>query len=158
MPPGTFLHNKKKKWRQRQKRKGFKAETIKRMSPRSKYCFSHSRESIIPKFFFSANHGDWQYFSVLHGLPLWNSFRWPCTMHKIRCSNEFINELLFLKVKCLWIYLLYKHHLMEHKWNMVPLSSFFFSVSYINYSYFWNYQLFPLQPIPPYFSVWVFWT
>ena len=31
-----------------QKRKGFKAETIKRLSPRSKYyCFSHSRASRI---------------------------------------------------------------------------------------------------------------
>ena len=40
----SFLLSKKEKGRQRQKRKGFKAETIKRLSPRSKYyCFSHSR-------------------------------------------------------------------------------------------------------------------
>ena len=46
----TFLRGKKKKGRQRQKRKGFKAETIKRLSPSSKYCFSHSRASRIRKF------------------------------------------------------------------------------------------------------------
>ena len=50
--PPTFLCSKKKKGRQREKRKGFKAETIKRLSPRSKYyCFSHSRASRIWKFF-----------------------------------------------------------------------------------------------------------
>ena len=55
--PPTFLCSKKKKGRQRQKRKGFKAETIKRLSPKSKYCcFSHSRASRIRKFFLSANH------------------------------------------------------------------------------------------------------
>ena len=46
--PPTFLRSKKKKGRQKQKRKGFKAETIKRLSSRSKYyCFSHSRASRI---------------------------------------------------------------------------------------------------------------
>ena len=41
-PPPTFLRSKKKKGRQKQKRKGFKAETIKRLLPRSKYyCFSY---------------------------------------------------------------------------------------------------------------------
>ena len=50
--PPTFLHSKKKKGKQREKRKGFKAETIKRLSPRSKYyCFNHSRASRIQKFF-----------------------------------------------------------------------------------------------------------
>ena len=37
-----------KKGRQRQKRKGFKAEIIKMLSPKSKYyCFNHSRASKI---------------------------------------------------------------------------------------------------------------
>ena len=63
----TFLRG-KKKWMQRKKRKGFKAETIKRLSPRLKcYCFSHSRASIIQNFFMLANNGGRQYFSVLHG-------------------------------------------------------------------------------------------
>ena len=53
----------------RQKRKGFKAETIKRLPPRSKYYFfSRSRASRIQKFFLSANHGGRQYFSVFYGL------------------------------------------------------------------------------------------
>ena len=41
----TFLHSKNKKWKQR-KKKSLKAETIKRLSQRSKcYFFSHSRAS-----------------------------------------------------------------------------------------------------------------
>ena len=68
--PPTFLRSKNKKGRQRQKREGFKAETIKRLSARSKYyCFSHSRASRIRNFFLSANHGGRQYFSVFHGPP-----------------------------------------------------------------------------------------
>ena len=68
--PTTFLRSKKKKGRPREKRKGFNAETIKRLSPRSKYyCFNHSRTSRIRKFFLSANHRGRQYFSVLHGPP-----------------------------------------------------------------------------------------
>ena len=56
--PPPFLRSKKKKGRQRGKRKGFKAETTKRLSPRSKYySFNHSRASGIRKFFLSANHG-----------------------------------------------------------------------------------------------------
>ena len=58
--PPTFLHTKKKKGRQRQKRKGFKVETIKRLSLRSKYyCFSHSRASAIRKFFLSTTGQLW---------------------------------------------------------------------------------------------------
>ena len=64
----TFLRSKKKKGKQWEKRKTFKAETIKRLSPRSKcYCFSHSRASRIQKFFWSAKHGGRQYLSVFHG-------------------------------------------------------------------------------------------
>ena len=66
----SFLRSKKKKGRQRQKGKDFKTETIKRLSPRSKYyCFSHSRASRIRKFLLSANHGGRQYFPVFHGPP-----------------------------------------------------------------------------------------
>ena len=66
--PPTFLRSKKKKGRQREKRKSFKAEAIKRLSPRLKYyCFNHSGASRIRKFFLSANHGGRQYFSVFHG-------------------------------------------------------------------------------------------
>ena len=51
-PSSTFLRSKKKKWKQMKKRKGLKAETIKRLSPRSKYyCFSRSRVSRIQKYF-----------------------------------------------------------------------------------------------------------
>ena len=60
--PPTFWHSKKKK------RRIFKAETIERLSPRSKcHCFSHSRVSRIQKIFLSVNHGGRQYFSVFHG-------------------------------------------------------------------------------------------
>ena len=48
--------NKNEKGKQRKKRKSFKAETIKRLSPRSTcYCFSHSRLSKFQKFFLSAD-------------------------------------------------------------------------------------------------------
>ena len=54
----TFLRSKKKKRKPREKRTIFKAETIEKLSPRSKYyCFSHSRVSRIQKFLLSANHG-----------------------------------------------------------------------------------------------------
>ena len=71
-PPSfpTFLRSKKRKGRQKQKRKGVKAETIKRLSPRSKYYyFSHSRASRIRKSFLSVNHGGQHYFPVFHGPP-----------------------------------------------------------------------------------------
>ena len=72
--PLTFLRSKKKKEKERKKRKTFKAETIKRLSPRSKcYCFSHSRASRIQTFFWSANHGGRQYLSVFHGPFTWKS-------------------------------------------------------------------------------------
>ena len=46
-PPLSFSRSRKKKGKQRKKRKSFKAETIKRLSSRSKcYCFSQSRSSI----------------------------------------------------------------------------------------------------------------
>ena len=63
-----FPQEQQKEKRGTKKRKSFKAETIKRLSPRSKcYCFSHSRASRIQKFFLTANHGGRYYFSVFHG-------------------------------------------------------------------------------------------
>ena len=54
----TFLRAKKKKGNKAEKRKSFNAETIKIMSPWSKfYCFSHSRASRIQRIFFSTNLG-----------------------------------------------------------------------------------------------------
>ena len=69
MPPSPqFLSSKKKKGKQRKQRKSFRAETIKRLSLRSKcYYFSHSRASRIQKVFLSTNHGGRQFFSVFHG-------------------------------------------------------------------------------------------
>ena len=66
-PPPLFFVAKRKKGDKGNKKKGFKAETITRLSPRSKYyCFNHSRVSKIRNFFLLANHGGRQYFSVFH--------------------------------------------------------------------------------------------
>ena len=58
-PRSTFLRSKKKKKKRKEKqrkKKDFKAETIKRLSPRSKrYNLSHARASGIQKCFLSAN-------------------------------------------------------------------------------------------------------
>ena len=71
----TFLRSKKKKWKQR-KKKVFKTETIKSLSPRLKCCcFSHSRASRIQKCFLSVNYRR-QYFSAL----FLNPFRRPCSI------------------------------------------------------------------------------
>ena len=75
--PLLFCVARKKKWKQRKKRKSFKAETIKRLSPRSKcYCFSYSRASRIQQLFLSANHDD-DTFQCSMASPLWNLFRRP---------------------------------------------------------------------------------
>ena len=66
-PPLFFLCSKKKKGWQRKKRRDLKAETIKRLTPWSKYYyFNHSRASRIRKFFLSAIHGGRQYFPLFH--------------------------------------------------------------------------------------------
>ena len=68
MVPSLFCIAKRKMRNKRKRRKNFKAETIKRLSLRSKwYCFSQSIESRIQKFFLSVNHGGWQHFPVFHG-------------------------------------------------------------------------------------------
>ena len=70
MAPSLFCIAKRKKGNKGKKRKGFKAETIKKLSPKSKYyCFNRSRASRIRKFFLLDNHGGQQYFSVFHGFP-----------------------------------------------------------------------------------------
>ena len=66
--PPTFRRSKKKKGKQRKKRKSFKAEAIKWLSPWLKYYyFSHFRASRIQKSLFLANNGGRQYFPEFHG-------------------------------------------------------------------------------------------
>ena len=61
----TFLHSKKKKGIQRTERKSLIAETMKRLSPRSKcYSFSHSRVSRVQIFFLSASRSTWKSISL----------------------------------------------------------------------------------------------
>ena len=80
--PPLFLRGKKKKGKQRKARKNFKAETIKRLSLRSKlYCLSHSRESRIHKFFLPATMV--ACFAVLHG---------SCTLKSISPALKFTGE------------------------------------------------------------------
>ena len=77
--PPTFLCSKKKKWKQRKARKTFKAETIKRLSLRSKlYCLSHSRTS--------SHHG---WLTILFSVP------WP-----LHFEIYFVGpvELIFAKI------------------------------------------------------------
>ena len=67
-PPSRFCIAKRKNGNKGKSRKDFKAETIKRLSPRLKcYSFSYSSVSRIQKFFFSANHGGRQYFPMFLG-------------------------------------------------------------------------------------------
>ena len=57
----TFLCSKSKEGKQREKRKSFKAETIKRLSPNSKcYCFSNVYCFIVGRL-------EFKYFSLFHG-------------------------------------------------------------------------------------------
>ena len=71
-PPHShfFVYSKKKLGIQMEKRKSFKAETVKRLSPGSNCsCFSNFRVSRIRNIFFSVNHGGRQYFLVFHAPP-----------------------------------------------------------------------------------------
>ena len=70
MVPPIFLRSKNKKGKQGEKRKSFKAETIKRLSPKLKYyCSSHFKASGIQKK------------KIIFGQPWWRTilFRvsWP---------------------------------------------------------------------------------
>ena len=59
-PPPLFCLAKIEKGSKEKKRKSFKAETIKRFSPRSKcYCFSNG-------YYFIQEHLEFKYFSVFH--------------------------------------------------------------------------------------------
>ena len=86
--PLLFCVAKKKERKRKEKRKSFKAETIKMLSPRSKcYYFSHSRTSRIQKVFLSASHGGRQYFSVSHGPSTWKSISSSLKCHQIKNQN-----------------------------------------------------------------------
>ena len=84
----------------RKKRKSFKAETVKKLLPRSKCnCFSHSRASGIQKFFLSANSWPTIYFSV-HGLSTLKSIS-PALIYlsvfgKVLISSEEIALFFFI--------------------------------------------------------------
>ena len=66
--PPTFGVAKRKKGNKGKKRNSFKADTIKRLSQRSKcYCFSNSRASRNIEFSLSTNYGGRQHFLVFHG-------------------------------------------------------------------------------------------
>ena len=82
-----FFRSKNKIGKKRKKRKSFKAKTIKRLSPRSKYyCSSHSRASRIQKIFLSANIP----FQCSMAPPLWNPFRRPCVCHEIIWKKDLL--------------------------------------------------------------------
>ena len=75
--------DKKIKGKQMKKRKSFKAETIKRLSPMSKcYCFRLSRAFKIQKLLLSTNYGG----STFHGLStlksIWPTLYWVAVFRK----------------------------------------------------------------------------
>ena len=85
------LFAQKKNGRQRQKRKGFKTETFKRLSRRSKYhCFSHSRASRIRKLFWSANHVVDNTFQCSMATPTLKSISPP--LLKMKNCNTILTE------------------------------------------------------------------
>ena len=137
MPPSPqFLSSKKKKGKQRKQRKSFRAETIKRLSLRSKcYYFSHSRASRIQKVFLSTNHGGGrQFFSVFHG---------PSSLKYI---SPTLQNAYFLKV--IWCTILlpiiyYRIQVPFNMWCNISAFSFFFSLPPKSYYYkFLNKPLF----------------
>ena len=79
----TFLRSKMKKMKQRKKRKSFKAETIKRLSPKSKcYCFSHSRVSKIKTLSCWSTMVSGNTFQCSIAPSLWNQFYRSVTTQK----------------------------------------------------------------------------
>ena len=83
--PALFCVAKRKNGNKGKSRKDFKAEAIKRLSPRLKcYCFSHSRAPRIRTFFLSPNHGGRQYFPVFLGPFTFKSFRRPCVYKLVK--------------------------------------------------------------------------
>ena len=86
----------------RQKRKGFKWKTFKRLSPRSKYyCFSHSRASRIQKFFLSTNHSGQQYFSVFHCPPFLKSIK-PALLKNTPRIRKLLISPVWNKILKIW--------------------------------------------------------
>ena len=73
LPPSTFKRSKQwKEEKQKEKRKSFKVQPIKRLSSRSKcFCFSYPRASRIQKRFLVG------IFSIPWPHPLWNPFPGP---------------------------------------------------------------------------------
>ena len=99
-----ILCSKKEKGKQKKKRKSFKAENIKRLSPRSKcYCFSPSRASRIQKLFLPANHGGlfnvpWPlYFEIHFAGPAWIP-----NYGQIYLKNAFHDKMTFLDYWCVY--------------------------------------------------------
>ena len=78
LPPPHFFAYQKEKRETKEKRKSFKAETIKRLSPRSKcYCFNHSGASRIQKFLFRPTMVADITFQYSVSPPLWSPFYQP---------------------------------------------------------------------------------
>ena len=89
LPPTLFGIAKRKGKQRRIER--FKAETIKKLSPRPKcYYFSHSRTPRIQTFFL-VSHSRWpaSTFQCSMAPPLWNPFRWPCEISNIPSCSAF---------------------------------------------------------------------
>ena len=83
--------------------KSFKAETIKRLSPKSKcYCFSHCKASRIQKFSLSANHGGQQYFSVFHGPSTLKCISPALIIRQFYCLKASDNAVLHMGAR-LWM-------------------------------------------------------
>ena len=103
----TFLCSKNKKGKQRENRKSVKAETIKRLSPRSKcYCFSNVYCFILECLefkYFSVFHGSFTLKSISSALPNLASI---CTaLHRkaisLRCLLGGIFSYVLLLTYCL---------------------------------------------------------
>ena len=87
--PSTFWYSKKK--RETKKIESFKAETIKKLSPRPKcYYFSHSRAPRIQTFFL-VSQSRWPAgtFQCSMALPPWNPFRPPCEISNMPSCSAF---------------------------------------------------------------------
>ena len=88
---GPFLSSKKQNWKQRKKRKSFKAKTIKMLSPSSKCSrFSHSRASRIQNFSSRSTMVADNTFQCFVALPLWNPFCRPWASDNVSGVLEII--------------------------------------------------------------------
>ena len=95
----TFLCSKNKKGKQRENRKSVKAETIKRLSPRSKcYCFSNVYCFILERL-------EFKYFSVFHDHSNLKSISLALPNLALMCA-AFHRKLLKSKVQVEWYFLI----------------------------------------------------